>query len=219
MKVDFSLLFWIRLKFWGRILSCSSWKPFMNFSRCSSPCPPHLSPNHLQHRGLYSGPPRLSSSSLEWCYSSIHLRIFSSPCSGMASPRHSPFSDWQPLREASECWYPINCLKLLSLRAHYLLLQISENPHSYWSIYLLWFLLSWLEHKSFRNLKNHGTGLLSYEKAKSDENWKGAMLEKKGCSSKEWNLGSCLSTTWQKHCWVKVGLQDQIQVRWFFYII
>lgn len=44
------------------------------------------------------------------------------------------------------------------------------------------------------------------------------MLEKKGCSSKEWNLGSCLSTTWQKHCWVKVGLQDQIQVRWFFYI-
>ncbi|GLT65638.1 hypothetical protein SLA2020_380560 [Shorea laevis] len=23
----------------------------MNFSRCSSPCPPHLSPNHLQHRG------------------------------------------------------------------------------------------------------------------------------------------------------------------------
>lgn len=56
--------------------SCSSWKPFMNLSRCSSPCPPHLSPNHLQHRGLYCGPPRLSSSSLEWCYSSIHLRIF-----------------------------------------------------------------------------------------------------------------------------------------------
>lgn len=85
---------------------------------------------------------------------------------------------------------PINCLKLLSLRAPYLLLQISEDPHSYWSISLLWFLLSWLEHKSFRNLKNHGTGLLSYEKAKSSENWKGAMLEKMEALQKNesWDL-------------------------------
>lgn len=41
----------------------------------------------------------------------------------------------------------ISCLKLLSPLAP--LISFSEDPHSYWSIFLLWFLLSWLEHKSF----------------------------------------------------------------------
>lgn len=51
----------------------------------------HLSRNCLQHSGVHSGSPRLISSNLEWCYSSINPQIFSTPCSGMISPRHSQF--------------------------------------------------------------------------------------------------------------------------------
>jgi len=53
-----------------------------------------------------------------------------------------------------------------------------SQKHSHWEILILWFWLFWLEHKSFKiNIQNHGTRLLSYEKAKSSENLKRTMLE------------------------------------------